>query len=331
MLKSTRFNITYLTQVLRVARIAGGTALLLAGAVLLVLPGPGIPMVLGALILLETEFHWARRLRVRLMRDAGRLGASLRSAAAWLLSRAAYGLALLPVLTDWVDTGHWPHHPREFVTEIIVGIVIFFGVWRLHRRAERFRSLAETDPLTGLGNRARFRADLEAAVARAQDERRSVAVGIVDVDRFKSINDTFGHAAGDEVLREVGVALDRSVRQGIDGCYRLGGDEFAVLVAGPGSQHVLAALRRSFDRASKVLGEPISCSIGVVAHRNSEGLDELVHRADSFMYAAKRGAAADGDDAHSFGRVELGAQDARQPSHASGLINVTASRAVAND
>lgn len=142
----------WVRHVLRVARITGGAALLLAGAALLVLPGPGIPMVLGALILLETEFHWARRLRARMNGEAGRWGASLRSAAAWLLSRAAYGLALLPVLTDWVDMGHWPHHPREFVTEIIVGVVIFFGVWRLHRRAERFRSLAQTDSLTGLGN-----------------------------------------------------------------------------------------------------------------------------------------------------------------------------------
>lgn len=182
----------WLKHVLRITRIASGAALLLAGAALLVLPGPGIPMVLGALILLETEFHWARRLRARLNGDARRGASSLRSAAGWLFSRAAYSLALLPVLTDWVDTGHWPHHPREFVTEIFVGAVIVFGVWRLHRRGDRFRSLAQTDSLTGLGNRARFRADIEAAADDAhsfgrialetpREPQQSHASGIVNI------------------------------------------------------------------------------------------------------------------------------------------------------
>jgi len=318
------------TRVLRVARVVGGTALLVAGAALLVLPGPGIPMVLGGLILVGTEFEWARRLRARVTGAAGRLGPSLRRASTWLLGRVAYGLALLPMFTDWVDTGHWPHHPREFATEIIVGVVIFLGVWRLHRRAEHFRSLSETDPLTRLRNRARFRADLEAAVARARAEGSIIAVGIVDVDRFKDINDRFGHAAGDDALREVAVALDRSVRQGVDGCYRLGGDEFAVLVAGAGSQHLLDALRRGFDRASRVLAGPISCSIGVVTRRDGEGADELVHRADHFMYAAKGGRAGEGNDAHSFGRLKLGTPgERRQPGRASGILNV-ASTVVAN-
>lgn len=114
----------------------------------------------------------------------------------------------------------------------------------------------------------------------------------------------------DAVLREVGIALDRSVRQGIDGCYRLGGDEFAVLVPGAGSRHVLAALRRGFDRASKVLDGRISCSIGIVTCRDGEGLDDLVHRADRLMYEAKRGDTVEGDT-HAFGRVDIGQRSSR--------------------
>ncbi len=294
------------TPVVRAARVAAGAVLLFAGAALLVLPGPGIPLVLAALLLLQTEFPWARRLRARLSGAAGRSGPLLRRAWTWVVHRAAFGLALLPVLTDWLDTGHWPQRPRELVTEVIVGVVIFLGVWHLHLRAERFRTLSRTDPLTGIGNRAQFRADLDAAIAGVPDEPRGVAVGIIDVDRFKGVNDAFGHAAGDEVLREVGVALSRSVRQGVDGVYRLGGDEFAVLVRGAGAQQVLHALRRGFDSASNARSAPVSCSIGIVAHLEGESVDALVHRADAFMYAAKNGDTADGAHIHAFGRVKLG-------------------------
>lgn len=296
-------------QILRIARVAGGAGLFIVGVVLLVLPGPGTAMLVGALVLLGAEFRWARELRARLSQAAGRAARCIPRAATWFLTRAAYGLAILPVLTDWVDTGHWPQHPREYVTEIIVGMVIFFGVWRLLRRAERFRALAHTDPLTGLGNRARFRVDLDAAVDRARADRSNLAVAIVDVDQFKDINDTFGHAEGDDVLREVGVALARSVRQGVDGCYRPGGDEFAVLMFGVGAQQALHALRRGFARASKVIRRPISCSIGIVTLRDGETTDELVHRADHFMYLAKGGSTLEGDDLHAFGRAALSPED----------------------
>jgi diguanylate cyclase (GGDEF)-like protein len=223
------------------------------------------------------------------------------------MSRAAYGLAVLPVLTDWVDTGHWPQRPREFVTEIVVGLVILFGVWRLHRRAEHFRALSQTDSLTGVGNRARFRANLDSALARASVERCHVTIAMVDIDHFKAVNDTLGHATGDEVLREVAGSLARSIRQEGDGCFRLGGDEFAVLMIGVAPDQALVGLRRGFDRGKGVMGRPISCSIGVVTLREGESSGDLVNRADRLMYRAKRGEAADRDHGEAFGRATLGA------------------------
>lgn len=210
-------------------------------------------------------------------------------------NRAGYGLALLPVLTDWIDTGHWPEHLRELSTELIIGVLIWFGIHQLYRRTDRFRRLSETDPLTGLGNRARFRSDLDAAVARARRTRRPLALAFIDVDGFKQINDALGHDAGDVLLQELGRALTRSVRQGQDGCYRPGGDEFAVLITGANAERALEALRRGFARAVSTSGTVVTCSVGVVTCREGESAEALVRRADALMYAAKRGEDSSGD------------------------------------
>ena len=209
----------------------------------------------------------------------------------WLRGRAAYTLALLPVLTDWVDTGHWPEHPRELATEISSGVLILIG-----------------DALTGLGNRPRFGGDIEAAVTCAREASEPLALAFVDVDRFKEINDRRGHAARDEALREVAFALQRSVRQGVDRCYRFGGDEFAILLSGSDGTSILAALARSFAKVQPRNGAPISCSVGVVTLRESDTPGDIVRRADELMYAAKRGEFAAPDASHTLlGKVSSAA------------------------
>lgn len=89
------------------------------------------------------------------------------SACTFIKDRVGYGLAAPPVLTDWIDTGHWPHHPREFATEVVISVVIFFGVHRLMGRAKKFKEASETDSLTGLGNRARFRSTIPSDTTQA--------------------------------------------------------------------------------------------------------------------------------------------------------------------
>ena len=148
------------------------------------------------------------------------------------------------------------------------------------------------DPLTGLANRALFREHVEKALARLRrTTARPHAVLFVDLDGFKTVNDSLGHAAGDEVLVEVGNRLSRLMRPG-DTAARLGGDEFAVLLEDP-SQLEAAELA---DKILKVLLFPIvvqgkevvlSGSIGIALGDTGADADELLRNADVAMYTAK--------------------------------------------
>jgi diguanylate cyclase (GGDEF)-like protein/PAS domain S-box-containing protein len=163
------------------------------------------------------------------------------------------------------------------------------------KRAEEIVSYhAFYDVLTGLPNRSLFRDRVRQAIAQARRRRSRIAVMFIDLDRFKAINDTFGHVRGDLFLQQVAARLRRSLR-GSDTLSRLGGDEFTVLVADLRSQedavlkarHFLDGLRRPF----MVEGDELSAtaSIGLALfpdHGASE--DELIRNADLAMYQIKR-------------------------------------------
>ena len=151
--------------------------------------------------------------------------------------------------------------------------------------------LAHHDPLTGLPNRMQFRQKLESALERAARDGQELAVHYLDLDGFKPVNDTFGHAAGDMLLKQVAERL-KSVLLNGDLVARLGGDEFAIL------QHASAAKVADIaDRCILVLGKPfgiadrqigISVSIGIaVAPDNGFDPDELMSAADTALYQAK--------------------------------------------
>jgi diguanylate cyclase (GGDEF)-like protein len=151
---------------------------------------------------------------------------------------------------------------------------------------------ASHDPLTGLGNRALFLSCLEAAAARFADAG-AFAVLYLDLDRFKNVNDSFGHAAGDELLLEVGRRLATTLRQG-DVIARLGGDEFTILLPDldePGcavdcANRLLAAVAEPMEVAGHRL--IITGSVGVaIATPEAHDPAELLHRADAAMYQAK--------------------------------------------
>jgi diguanylate cyclase (GGDEF)-like protein len=150
---------------------------------------------------------------------------------------------------------------------------------------------AETDSLTGVANRRAFDRVVESLGASGDDRR--VAVLLVDLDNFKQVNDTLGHAAGDTVLRAVAAVLAGEVRDG-DLVARLGGDEFGVLL--PGADTATASLVA--HRMVKVIGAlgdcPVTASIGVASGAAS-GVSATWHAADSAMYIAKR---AGGNRAH---------------------------------
>ncbi|WP_172890764.1 putative bifunctional diguanylate cyclase/phosphodiesterase [Actinoplanes derwentensis] len=165
---------------------------------------------------------------------------------------------------------------------------------RAERQAERRLHEATHDPLTGLGNRTMFQDRLAAAVHEGERTGEPFSLLLIDLDRFKEVNDTLGHQAGDKLLCEVAQRLTRTCRAG-DSVVRLGGDEFAVVL--PATAEPEAALEAG-HRLLETLRQPIElsglmvdidASIGVSMYP-ADGADasELLQHADVAMYAAKR-------------------------------------------
>lgn len=151
---------------------------------------------------------------------------------------------------------------------------------------------ATHDSLTGLANRAAFQARLEAALAQPDRREGVLAVMFLDLDDFKGVNDTLGHAAGDELLREVAVRLQRAVRPR-DLVARLGGDEFALFLDGVADAGVAF---RVGERAVAALAEPVAvtgtrvvvgASVGLAVREDDSDPDSLMREADIAMYTAK--------------------------------------------
>ncbi|MGZ4641394.1 MAG: putative bifunctional diguanylate cyclase/phosphodiesterase [Blastococcus sp.] len=198
---------------------------------------------------------------------------------------------------------------RTLVLTLAVGLAVFYGVLfrfiatasrKLERQTEELRTSADRDrhqathdSLTGLPNWELLRDRLDQALAAASRSSGEVALLLIDLDRFKEINDTLGHSYGDKLLRQVGPRLHSVLREG-DSVGRLGGDEFGVLlpaVAGVGEAEAVAerlreALHRPFEVDGVVLD--IEASIGIVLSPwHGTDTENLLRNADIAMYAAK--------------------------------------------
>ncbi len=162
----------------------------------------------------------------------------------------------------------------------------------LSARVSTLESLAQTDELTGLYNRRGFKDILNRNLFSAARYDEMGVLAYFDLNKFKDINDSFGHAAGDEVLRRVGDFLRRSIRS-TDFAARLGGDEFAILFVR--GEHAKARERaRTMARKIGRLVVPwqgqkftISASVGLASYDGSTAAEELIDRADRAMYREK--------------------------------------------
>ncbi len=192
-----------------------------------------------------------------------------------------------------------------FIGGALVSVLLFVLVLVLTRSRQRALGMVEQktgqlrhqalhDALTGLPNRVLALDRAEQMLARARRQQLPVAALYVDVDGFKHVNDTFGHAAGDELLRIVATRLTSVVREG-DTAARLGGDEFVVLVegstldAGPElvAERLLDVLRQPYDLNGKV-GRQLSLTVSVgIAVGLRESADEFLRDADLALYQAK--------------------------------------------
>ncbi|HET9126342.1 MAG TPA: sensor domain-containing diguanylate cyclase [Solirubrobacteraceae bacterium] len=156
---------------------------------------------------------------------------------------------------------------------------------------QRLISAASTDPLTGLANHRTFQSRLEQEVEQAHRSGRPLSLALIDIDRFKQINDTFGHLAGDRVLTEVAARL-RATMRGEVLLARIGGDEFvAVLPDTSGADAAqLSARLHAVVRSEPVDGDlRVTVSIGVSELGLAEAAQDLHQHADEALYAAKRG------------------------------------------
>jgi len=160
----------------------------------------------------------------------------------------------------------------------------------LRERLARLENDTATDYLTGAWNRAHFDRVIGVEIARSEDGRRSVALVLIDIDHFKQVNDRFGHAAGDHVLREL-VRLIRLRVRASDVLFRWGGEEFALLVSGAGYRGAgtvadnvrRAVLAHDFEGVGR-----LTVSAGVAEHDAGEDAAAWFARLDAALYEAKR-------------------------------------------
>jgi diguanylate cyclase len=166
----------------------------------------------------------------------------------------------------------------------------------LQQSLEAIRAESLTDPLTGLGNRKYFDRSIEMAVQNALANGEPLSLLMLDIDHFKSFNDSYGHLTGDQVLRLVGMSLKQTIK-GQDITARYGGEEFAVVLPNTALRQALtvadhirrAVMAKELKKKStgEILGR-VAISIGVSMLKPDDDTDSLIERADACLYAAKR-------------------------------------------
>ena len=205
---------------------------------------------------------------------------------AWL-----YALVPVPLLTDWLENGVLRESPRAWITEAVGGLTIAALVTKVVRNQRALEALARRDSLTGMLNRRSFLDALETECARARRSGGPLCVVYLDVDNFKAVNDRFGHAAGDQVLKQVALAIGTTIRARLDGGFRLGGDEFTVLLPSSTAAQAEAVVDRI--RGALAEGDPawssggVGISAGIVEFDAAETPQALIQRGDAAMYRQK--------------------------------------------
>lgn len=230
---------------------------------------------------------WAARERALINRLQGNKGASIRYA------EMAHWLA---------GTQGWPNRARRLRREFSLGVTVpgassMASLKNERIRAERlqqaFRDMrqvhqaATTDSLTGISNRRQFFSEADKLWGSLD---KPMAAVLLDVDHFKSINDTYGHAEGDQVLKAVASTCAGCLRQG-DLLGRYGGEEFVFLLVGARQEEARASAERVRValEAAQIGTLKVTASLGVACRREGESLEDVLKRADEALYRAKAG------------------------------------------
>jgi two-component system cell cycle response regulator len=191
------------------------------------------------------------------------------------------------------DYAQWPLEPSELTARLRTQLRHKAFADHLRDSVADGLRMAVTDPLTGLRNRRYLDAHLDQMIARALAQTQPLCVMAFDLDRFKAVNDTYGHAAGDAILRQFAERLSANTRS-VDLVARTGGEEFVVAMPEAGlpdariaAERVRAAVERpGFDIGDRAID--MTVSVGVAAlRRRGDGAERLLARADAALYAAK--------------------------------------------
>jgi len=160
----------------------------------------------------------------------------------------------------------------------------------LQRREQRSQRDAFTDVLTGLMNRRAAMTQLEREMNRVRRHNLPMSILMMDLDRFKEWNDTYGHLTGDKILAKIGVLL-RSTLRGSDTAARIGGEEFLIIqpeTTIEESSLVAARIYKAVETAGKELGIPFTISVGLTDLRDDDTIEDVFQRADKALYASKQ-------------------------------------------
>ena len=188
-----------------------------------------------------------------------------------------------------------PIEPLEFLARVRIQLKRFRYQERLRLNYENSVAMASTDPLTGIYNRRFLDSHLQTMLSHALVENRALSIAFCDIDKFKSINDSYGHETGDEVLIEFTRRIQSNMRN-FDLMARMGGEEFVILLPGTSSERaefIAERFRQVIANTPFVLSDgreiAVTVSIGVTALRGQgETIKEFVGRADRAMYNAKQ-------------------------------------------
>jgi len=211
-------------------------------------------------------------------------------------------VAAAPHLWGEVVTAGFPHFTYAVLVwpAFAIGVLFHWSTDRLIRAGlrshARAAALSLQDPLTGLANRRALDAEFARATRIAERHDEPLSLLLLDVDRFKGVNDSYGHAAGDRILRELAALMHSSSRAN-DALARIGGEEFVCLMPGAdlgdaraAGERLREAVERTIEEAPGPGGRPaaaVTISLGAAQWQSPESLTDLLARADQALYLAK--------------------------------------------
>jgi diguanylate cyclase (GGDEF)-like protein len=195
-------------------------------------------------------------------------------------------LALIPVLLPAADS---QETTTVVVTFAVTSMIALAFSLITSRQREQLLVLATKDPLTGAGNRRGLDAKLAEVVHSFKRTGKSSSIALLDLDHFKKVNDIYGHAVGDQILKRVTEIINLRIRV-TDSLYRIGGEEFIVVLEGADlhkAAHLAEQLRTLVDANELVPDHAVTISLGVAELKDGEGANDWLHRADEALYRAK--------------------------------------------